>query len=319
MRILKGLRHVAAAILGVALLSANTAVYAEGLKVGSIIDYTLYTHIVTYINGYPIQSYNINGYTAVAVEDLANYGFNVSYDDASKVLWLYPADVDSIKPPAFVQQKVSASMVGKRHKPVLFTEIKTRFGTSQAHKDMRSFNIGGTTIVYVDDLSALCGKICGYDEAAKTLTLETIKPWSSVVNNDDWDSQAPFDEGCAFDFEKLEGNSFSIESSSGSAASLPEIALTEGGVSFSYYQSNFGNVNFTNGIINVAYGERVAEDTPERRQELSKHFRVYVNGDLMLGELGKTQGSGHIDYYFRFERLLDIEAVKTIRLELGII
>lgn len=39
-----------------------------------------YTDIVTYINGYAIPSYNVNGSTAVFVKDLANFGFTVTYD-----------------------------------------------------------------------------------------------------------------------------------------------------------------------------------------------------------------------------------------------
>ena len=63
-------------------LPAQAAQY----KVGDAIGNVLYTDIVTYIDGYAIRSYNINGYTYIVAEDLLMYGFSVVWNGAAKTL-----------------------------------------------------------------------------------------------------------------------------------------------------------------------------------------------------------------------------------------
>lgn len=48
--------------------------------------YTLHTDILAYINGAPIRSFNINGFTGIVAEDLLQYGFGVYYDDVARIL-----------------------------------------------------------------------------------------------------------------------------------------------------------------------------------------------------------------------------------------
>ena len=57
-------------------------VAAQGEIVGSYVN----TDIVAYINGYPINSYNINGWTGIVAEDLSNYGFNVYWQPEERTL-----------------------------------------------------------------------------------------------------------------------------------------------------------------------------------------------------------------------------------------
>ena len=73
--------RLAILIAALMLLGAVLPVYAD-----TIIDYVLYTDIRTYINDVEITSYNIKGNTAVVVEDLASYGFDVSWDGDARTL-----------------------------------------------------------------------------------------------------------------------------------------------------------------------------------------------------------------------------------------
>lgn len=51
--------------------------------------YPIYsTDILTMLDGIPIQGYNIGGQTMIALEDLADYGFTVSYDDSVRKLFV---------------------------------------------------------------------------------------------------------------------------------------------------------------------------------------------------------------------------------------
>ena len=114
-------------ISGIAVLSMllciTTNAYAATQKVGAVVGYTLYTDIVTYIDGSPIDSCNINGYTAVAVEDLADYGFSVAWNPEARAL---DFGVNGTETKAsYSPTKINENMVGKRKSPVLHTDIKT--------------------------------------------------------------------------------------------------------------------------------------------------------------------------------------------------
>ena len=44
-----------------------------------------YTDITTYINGQPVEGYNVNGYTVIFMDDLAAFG-NVEWDQWSRTI-----------------------------------------------------------------------------------------------------------------------------------------------------------------------------------------------------------------------------------------
>ena len=65
------------------IMMSSSVVFA---KTGDIVGKAVNTDIIAYINGLPIPSYNINGYTGIVVEDLKKYGFDVWYSDSERVL-----------------------------------------------------------------------------------------------------------------------------------------------------------------------------------------------------------------------------------------
>ena len=54
---------------------------ASAEEVGTVIGTVTYTDIKTYVNGEQIPAYSLNGETAVRIADLANYGFDVSFEN----------------------------------------------------------------------------------------------------------------------------------------------------------------------------------------------------------------------------------------------
>ncbi len=72
-----------AIILAAAAVFGGTSAYAA---VGDIIEPIYSTDILTYMDGVPIQGYNIGGETMIALEDLADYGYTVAYDDSVRTL-----------------------------------------------------------------------------------------------------------------------------------------------------------------------------------------------------------------------------------------
>ena len=75
-------------ILIVVLALASMFAFAAGVgdKVGEVV----YTDIAGYINHYPIPTYAYDGGLVVVAEDLANYGFSVSYDENARRLGINP-------------------------------------------------------------------------------------------------------------------------------------------------------------------------------------------------------------------------------------
>ena len=294
------------------LLYITTSAYAATQKVGAVIGYTLYTDIVTYINGSPIDSYNINGYTAVAVEDLADYGFSVAWNPETRALD-FCVDGSETKT-SYSPPKINKNMVGKRKSSVLFTDIKTFWNINT---QIDTYNIGGITIIYVDDLAKLCGESYTWKATERRLELKVVKPWSVSIENPEYEPSAPLDNPCSYTFKKLENESFIIASSSGNVSSIDKFELWCGCVRFSLSQNNTGSLNVTGGIDNIVYGERIAENTPERFAQLAASFRVYINDMLIAGELSRWQGTGHVDFEFYFNELQSLNKIETIRVEIG--
>ena len=129
------------------LLGQATGAYAA---LGDIEAYTTYTDICAYINHYIIESYNINGYTVVIAEDLANYGFDVIWDgDLRRLNITRNYNTNNITPYS-IPYETAPNMVGKQALPVLSTDIKTFVNGVEA----KSYNVDGRTVVDFESLSA---------------------------------------------------------------------------------------------------------------------------------------------------------------------
>ncbi|HHX53952.1 MAG TPA: hypothetical protein GX704_03485, partial [Clostridiales bacterium] len=87
---MKPIKRFIAFALALLMLAGLPQVIFAAPKVGDVVDHVLHTDIVTYINGLPIRSYNIKGYTAVIVEDLSNYGFYVVWYGTERELTVRP-------------------------------------------------------------------------------------------------------------------------------------------------------------------------------------------------------------------------------------
>ncbi len=164
---MRSLKKAAALLLLVCLSFGQSAfAYRIGAKIGKV----LATDIVTYINGIRVPSFNIAGRTAVVVENLnaKTLPFGVNYDDASRTLTITDEDIFATGGRDYFHFDASYTdkPVGTPVMDVLYTDIKTVFGETQ----LESFNIGGFTCVYADDLAKLCG-IYEWNEEARTVNV----------------------------------------------------------------------------------------------------------------------------------------------------
>lgn len=73
-------------VMSILLLLSIITVSAYSHQIGDLIGKVLYTDIVTILDGKPISSVNIGGRTAIIVEDLKDYGYNVTWDEDKRIL-----------------------------------------------------------------------------------------------------------------------------------------------------------------------------------------------------------------------------------------
>ena len=134
-------------------------------QIGDVVGYTLYTDIIASINDYNIASFNFNGYTAVVAEDLRNYGFNVQWNPYERALYITWSKSNNVAS-TYIAPQISPSDVGKKAQTVLYTDIKTYINGNE----VTSYNIGGYTIIYFNDLAAFGG--ISYNDSIRRLDLE---------------------------------------------------------------------------------------------------------------------------------------------------
>ena len=121
-----------------------SSVYAS-MPIGTKISEVLSTDIIATIDEKPIPSMNINGYTAIVVEDLRAYGFDVIWDEQDRSLKVTRNEMKKPEGKEFVIERMEPGSVLK---PVLYTDIKTYFDG----KEIISFNIDGQTAIYFNQL-----------------------------------------------------------------------------------------------------------------------------------------------------------------------
>lgn len=133
-------------------------------KVGDVKGYATYTDICTYINHYPITSYNLNGYTVVVAEDLRNYGFDVEWNQNNRSLSIRRNNATTITPYGKVYKY--GSKQGQKSSPYLETDIKTYVNSAE----VQSYNIGGKTVINIEDLRP-------YGEVVWVPEIRAVKMW----------------------------------------------------------------------------------------------------------------------------------------------
>lgn len=153
-----------------AITSLSTVVFA---KTGDVIGYAKYSDISAYINHYPIASYNINGYTAIVVEDLQRYGFNTEWDGVNRTLSVTRSTDKTISGTGTVYKY--ASKAGQNS----FAYVETDIVTYVNGLPVESFNIDGRTCIYMDALAP-------YGEVVWAPEVRAIKLWISDLPMKDY-------------------------------------------------------------------------------------------------------------------------------------
>ena len=164
-------KRIPAAILALALALTMVLPTAAAQPV----TYTLTTDIEARINGHPLRSYNIDGYTAVVAEDLRGYGFQVAWNSVARTLTVERSGIPGGGPltpvtwPEYVKEPLTKP-IGSPAEAILPTDIRTYV----AGQLVESYSIDGVTLIRIDDLAPY-GTVV-WDSAARTISLTLGDP-----------------------------------------------------------------------------------------------------------------------------------------------
>ncbi len=145
----KNLKSCASLLLAFCFIfSMQVTIFA---KAGDYVGTCKYSDVVTLINNYPIPSYNMNGYTFVAVEDLANYGFYIHWDGNSQTLCIMRYNTKQVNP--IQTYRDNPLDVGKKRFDMVKTDVRLYIGWYGYEIECLG-GIPGKTLVNVDNLAA---------------------------------------------------------------------------------------------------------------------------------------------------------------------
>jgi len=130
----------------ICILSSATAIADE------IIGYTTYTDVITYINHYAVPSYNFNGTTLIAVEDLRNFGFTVFWNEYKWSLTISRNEYSTVTP--LYAFRPALEDLGKAELAITNTDVSVFTGNYQ----YAAFGgLEGKTLINVEDLRCING------------------------------------------------------------------------------------------------------------------------------------------------------------------
>lgn len=120
----------------------NTTVSAEA---GDVIHTIYSTDILTYMDGIPIQGYNIDGKTMICLEDLENYGFSVCYSDEARALFVNKHEAADYGFEPDIVRGTTGAIAGYTYKTDILAYVNGH--------EIAAENIGGKLAVCAEDLA----------------------------------------------------------------------------------------------------------------------------------------------------------------------
>ncbi len=169
-------RVLSAALAAMMTASAAVPCAADSAPaVGSVIGSIYSTDILTYVSGASIRGYALDGKTAILVEDLANYGFIVGYDDLYRTLYAFVKTNTYPHEPA---EGIERGTVGEITGSIYASDIQTFINGTF----VPSFTLDGKTAVAIEDIAAdetqeETSKTCmtyKWDGENRTITLKPV-------------------------------------------------------------------------------------------------------------------------------------------------
>jgi len=143
---MKKLRYTFFTLFTVLLLFCAFQVSASAYNVG----YSQYSNVVTYINHYPIPSWNYNGQTLICVEDLQKYGFDVKWNEYKQTINITRNDSTNISP--VLTFRPPQSLIGTNQIMLKSTDVSVWYWN---YRITAYGGLDGYTLINVADLACM--------------------------------------------------------------------------------------------------------------------------------------------------------------------
>lgn len=266
------------------------------------------TDIVAYINDLPIPSYNINGKTAIVAEDLAQYGFSVSYSNAKRLL--------SIEYPQPNHQNITATYKPQKNtKPIgsfVAHVYATNIVTTIAEEPVPSYNIGGKTLIFMDALKAYGDVI--WNAQTRTSKFYVVPNWHiSIPEDTTADTTAPISD---FTITYKQNASGTFDITGNNNQYLSSVVLSGGTepivFSFSIDMDVMNQTDALMKLLDQMYNTNRGEWVKDEVDFSNAHMKITINGEpVTITHVNGSGGNGHTDYIFTLNKT--IKHIKEIQ------
>ena len=289
----------------ICLLAALALVSCSALAIEA--DVKIYkTDIRAFVDSKPINSFNIDGWTGIVAEDLSAYGFTVIWDPQKRTLeigdrdFLYPG---SVSYPVLDEYKVYK------------TDIKTYVNG----REVTSFNIGGYTVIFIDEL--MCYGDVIWDPDARTISFTYKESWSLNLTGDSHTHANTCDASLgAIDaqFAKKSDGTFDARGEGLEHLSWMRLSYDKklGGMRIGFCMvaahllPDYDFVSKLGTLVSTDYdGQKINTDM----QKVNSIASVKINGsDVAIREVVAEKGNNHRDYFFVLDCDLPKEEIETV-------
>ena len=298
-------------VLILSIMFANpSTTTAQGKVTGEVLN----TDIAAYIDGHPIRSYNVNGWTGIVAEDLRDYGFDVFWDEEQRTLHItYNFNPDFIIMTDYKPEK-SDMPVGSHSMDVFKTDIKTYVDGDE----VEAFNIGGRTIIYIDWLQ--CYGNVQWFEGERKICYTYVEPWAFDLHDTNYDADTSGNiNSFALNAVKNENNVF--DSNGDNLDYLNYVKLNyskKNGMQFGfsvYQRVLFQTEELSRLLWNMSTVKYDGTIMHENADIANEHMKVFINGEpVKIIKVTQGRGNGHTDFYFWLDCRLSKEEIKTVNI-----
>ena len=313
-------RIISLLIVFILIISISPNVFAIGEITGTVLN----TDIRAYVRGKPIKSYNVDNWTCIVAEDLRNYNFEVIWSPNERVLHVFAvswSDEPFLGIPAHYEFEENAKPIGSIAGYVYNTDIKTFVNGKQ----VTAFNIGGQTLIYIDDL--MCFGDVIWDEAKREISFNRSYPYT--IKFPDGTGYARHDKepiaepisGISVEYKNINGEK-EVTGENLDHISTPELtyAKEKGGMTFGISmtaQHLIADEEFYNLCEEVSTIRYDGEILQTNADLANTYAKVYINDvPVKITAVSQGKGNNHKDYYFHLDYVIPREDIKSFKFTL---
>jgi len=287
----------------------------------------VHTDIVAYINGLPIPSYNIDGWTGIVAEDLRDYGFDVYWSGEERTLYI---SHDFFPYPEYTEEnlqgdgQITATYIpAENTKPIgsfaghiYATDIKTYVAGDLVH----AYNIDGRTIILMDELSRL-GDVIWHPDT-REIRYAYVPAWSIDLYQPNYeaDTTKPI-QSFSLSAKRQEDNTLITEGEHLDYLTYPRLYYSKKDgmcFGFSLYQRVlFQTVDLNTLLWDISTQSYDGTTLSQTADKANQHMEIIINGQpVTITRVTQGKGNGHSDFYFWFDLALRKEQIDSVSVHL---